>query len=41
LPPPEESRLLTTVDDGVAGLRFIDAVFESSARLQGTEVRNG
>jgi predicted dehydrogenase len=37
LPPPEESRMLTTVDDGVAGLRFIDAVFESSARLQGTD----
>jgi predicted dehydrogenase len=41
LPPPEESRVLTTVDDGVAGLRFIDAVFESSARFQGTEVGNG
>jgi predicted dehydrogenase len=41
VPPPEESRMLTTVDDGVAGLRFIDAVFESSARLQGTEVGNG
>ena len=41
LPPPEESRALTTVDDGVAGLRFIDAVFQSSARLQVTEVGNG
>jgi predicted dehydrogenase len=29
--PPMESRLLTTVDDGVAGLRFIDAVLKSSA----------
>lgn len=29
--PPPESRLLTTVDDGVDGLRFIDAVLESSA----------
>ena len=29
--PPLESRLLTTVDDGVAGLRFIDAVLQSSA----------
>jgi predicted dehydrogenase len=29
LPPP--SRLLTTVDDGVAGLHFIDAVLASSA----------
>jgi predicted dehydrogenase len=28
---PAESRLLTTVDDGVAGLRFIDAVLASSA----------
>ncbi len=30
-PLPPESRLLTTVDDGVAGLRFIDAVLASSA----------
>ncbi len=29
--PPEESLLLTTVDDGVAGLRFIDAMLASSA----------
>ncbi|HEY1608050.1 MAG TPA: Gfo/Idh/MocA family oxidoreductase [Paraburkholderia sp.] len=29
-PPPLESRLLTTVDDGVAGLRFIAAVLASS-----------
>lgn len=29
--PPPESLLLTTVDDGVAGLRFIDAVLASSA----------
>ncbi|MBN3806006.1 Gfo/Idh/MocA family oxidoreductase [Paraburkholderia sp. Ac-20336] len=29
--PPPESRLLTTVDDGVAGLRFIEAVLASSA----------
>lgn len=28
---PAESRLLTTVEDGVAGLRFIDAVLASSA----------
>jgi predicted dehydrogenase len=28
---PLESRLLTTVDDGVAGLRFIDTVLRSSA----------
>ncbi|HZZ14040.1 MAG TPA: Gfo/Idh/MocA family oxidoreductase [Paraburkholderia sp.] len=28
---PDESRLLTTVEDGVAGLRFIDAVLASSA----------
>jgi len=28
---PPESLLLTTVDDGVAGLRFIDAVLASSA----------
>ncbi len=28
---PPESRLLTTVDDGVAGLRFIEAVLASSA----------
>jgi predicted dehydrogenase len=31
LPLPAESLLLTTVDDGVAGLRFIDAVLASSA----------
>jgi predicted dehydrogenase len=30
-PPPAESLLLTTVDDGVAGLRFIRAVLASSA----------
>ncbi|WP_310633992.1 Gfo/Idh/MocA family oxidoreductase [Paraburkholderia sp.] len=30
-PPPPASRLLTTVDDGVAGLRFIEAVLASSA----------
>ncbi|SIT40241.1 Uncharacterized oxidoreductase y4hM [Paraburkholderia piptadeniae] len=41
LPLPEESRLLTTVDDGVAGLRFIDAVFESHAKLLWQDVRNG
>ncbi|MFL9871016.1 Gfo/Idh/MocA family protein [Paraburkholderia megapolitana] len=29
LPVPVESRLLTTVDDGVAGLKFIDAVIAS------------
>ena len=29
--PPPESRLLTTVEDGVAGLRFIEAVLASSA----------
>ncbi|OLL33038.1 oxidoreductase [Burkholderia sp. SRS-W-2-2016] len=29
--PPPESRLLTTVDDGVDGLRFIDAMLKSSA----------
>ena len=29
LPVPVESRLLTTVDDGVAGLKFIDAVISS------------
>jgi predicted dehydrogenase len=28
--PPPESEWLTTVDDGVAGLRFIDAVLTSS-----------
>jgi len=37
-PLPEASRLLTTVDDGVAGLRFIDAVFDSSAKLSWTDV---
>ncbi|TDV34679.1 putative dehydrogenase [Paraburkholderia caballeronis] len=31
LEPPPESRLLTTVDDGVDGLRFIAAVLASSA----------
>ncbi|WP_241030488.1 Gfo/Idh/MocA family oxidoreductase [Paraburkholderia sp. Ac-20347] len=31
VPPPPESALLTTVDDGVAGLRFIEAVLASSA----------
>ncbi|MEX3931123.1 Gfo/Idh/MocA family protein [Paraburkholderia phymatum] len=41
LPLPEESRLLTTVDDGVAGLRFIDAVFDSHAKLLWQDVRNG
>ena len=30
-PVPSESRLLTTVDDGVAGMRFIEAVLKSSA----------
>jgi predicted dehydrogenase len=30
-PVPPESRLLTTVDDGVEGLRFIDAMLASSA----------
>ena len=30
-PVPAESRLLTTVDDGVAGMRFIEAVLQSSA----------
>jgi predicted dehydrogenase len=39
LAPPEASRLLTTVDDGVAGLRFIDAVFDSDAALSWTDVR--
>jgi hypothetical protein len=29
--PPQESTLLTTVDDGVAGLHFIEAVLASSA----------
>jgi predicted dehydrogenase len=38
-PLPEASRLLTTVDDGVAGLRFIDAVFDSNAKLSWTQVR--
>jgi predicted dehydrogenase len=41
LPPPSESRLLTTVEDGVAGLRFIDAVFNSNAQLAYTRVKNG
>ena len=41
LPLPPESRLLTTVDDGVAGLRFIDAVFESDAKLEWSRVGNG
>ncbi|GAA5787457.1 Gfo/Idh/MocA family protein [Chitiniphilus shinanonensis] len=31
-PPPPESLALTTVDDGVAGLRFIEAMLESQAR---------
>src|ERR1700751_3884255 len=30
-PVPSESRLLTTVEDGVAGMRFIEAVLKSSA----------
>jgi len=29
LPPPQEAALLPTVDDGVAGMRFIDAVLAS------------
>lgn len=41
LPLPPESRLLTTVEDGVAGLRFIDAVFNSNAQLAYTRVKNG
>jgi predicted dehydrogenase len=41
LPPPSESRLLTTVEDGVAGLRFIDAVFTSNEQLAYTRVKNG
>ncbi|MEM5439146.1 Gfo/Idh/MocA family oxidoreductase [Paraburkholderia diazotrophica] len=41
LPLPEQSRLLTTVDDGVAGLRFIDAVFDSHAKLQWQDVQSG
>lgn len=40
LPVPPESRLLTTVDDGVAGLRFIDAVFESHTKLAYSRVKN-
>ncbi|TXC88966.1 Gfo/Idh/MocA family protein [Paraburkholderia azotifigens] len=40
LPVPHESRLLTTVDDGVAGLRFIDAVFDSHAKLAYSRVKN-
>ena len=41
-PVPPESRLLTTVDDGVAGMRFIDAVLKSSANNAGfQEVRSG
>ena len=41
-PIPPESRLLTTVDDGVAGMRFIDAVMRSSANNAGIqEVQNG
>jgi predicted dehydrogenase len=40
--PPPESRLLTTVDDGVAGLHFIEAVLASSAaHAQIQEVRGG
>ncbi|WP_240766852.1 Gfo/Idh/MocA family protein [Paraburkholderia flava] len=31
LPVPDESRLLPTVDDGVAGLRFVEAVIASDA----------
>jgi len=30
-PAPPESRLLTTVEDGVEGLRFIEAALASSA----------
>ncbi|AUT60190.1 Gfo/Idh/MocA family protein [Paraburkholderia terrae] len=41
LPAPSESRLLTTVEDGVAGLRFIDAVFTSNEQLAYTRVGNG
>jgi hypothetical protein len=41
-PLPAESRLLTTVDDGVAGLRFIEAVLASSAANgEWREVGNG
>ncbi|MFM0737714.1 Gfo/Idh/MocA family oxidoreductase [Paraburkholderia xenovorans] len=41
-PVPAESLLLTTVDDGVAGLRFIDAALASNAADgQWREVRNG
>jgi hypothetical protein len=41
-PLPPESRLLTTVDDGVAGLHFIEAVLASSAAHgQIHEVRGG
>jgi predicted dehydrogenase len=41
-PIPPESRLLTTVDDGVAGMRFIDAVLKSSANNAGfQDVQNG
>ena len=40
--PPPESTLLTTVDDGVAGLHFIEAVLASSAADgQIREVRGG
>ncbi|MGB8536806.1 MAG: gfo/Idh/MocA family oxidoreductase, partial [Acidobacteriaceae bacterium] len=28
---PESSKLLTTVDDGVEGMRFVEAVLRSSA----------
>ncbi|MHB9839794.1 Gfo/Idh/MocA family protein [Paraburkholderia terrae] len=41
VPPPPESRLLTTVEDGVAGLHFIDAVFKSSKKLEWSRVGNG
>ena len=41
-PVPPESRLLTTVDDGVEGMRFIEAVLKSSAmNAQFREVGNG
>src|SRR5260221_566314 len=30
-PVPPQSRLLTTVDDGVEGMRFIEAMLKSSA----------
>ncbi|MGF6781229.1 Gfo/Idh/MocA family protein [Paraburkholderia sp. GAS334] len=41
-PLPPESRLLTTVDDGVEGMRFIEAVLQSSSKnAQYQEVQNG